>query len=187
MSGSDLLPEPEPEAEPEPQPNTSAEQEETAASPPAMAPPFVNFVAITRYTQLEPGLAEDAVQERCFEAWAHLDAAGREVYGGAFGNFRAAKVSALYAETPGLSAEAFMERCLALWTELGAEGQAEYAEPEKCSYCEEHPDLRGNECEGITQLLARSRREDKRTPMSTKETPLRAHSSVLRNERGYYY
>ena len=82
LSGSDLLPEPEPEAEPEPQPNTSAEQEETAASPPAMAPPFVNFVAITRYTQLEPGLAEDAVQERCFEAWAHLDAKSREVYGG---------------------------------------------------------------------------------------------------------
>ena len=54
LSGSDLLPEPEPEAEPEPQPNTSAEQEETAASPPAMAPPFVNFVAITRYTQVNP-------------------------------------------------------------------------------------------------------------------------------------
>ena len=86
----------------------------------------------------------------------------------AFVNFSVSRRRELREKSPELSDEAVEEQCKALWGKLGGESKARYESPTTCSHCND--ELAGASetvnCEGISALIARSRRKDERTPMT---------------------
>ena len=151
-----------------------------------MAPPFVNFVAVTRRATVGHAASEEVTKQRCEELWEELDDDARKTYRAPLGNFLVQMLPKLFAESPELTQDEFEARGQALWKELGPEARAEYdqVDTEDCAYCGDDA-----ECGGVGALVARSRRADKRTPMTLLSGFLGAGKttlleSILRNRVG---
>lgn len=133
-----------------------------------MAPAFENFVAVARRS-LDASLGEDGLKERCEAMWAGLDKDEQQPFFGPFGNFLVQMADKLHEEDPDPSAEAAkrrLARCQTLWQQLKPNVRAEYEDTEACAYCDVNPSSQDSKCEGVSTLIARSRRADNRTPMT---------------------
>lgn len=93
--------------------------------------------------------------------------------------------------SPELSDQAMEMQCKELWGKLDGESKAKFESPTTCSYCNDElasaPEAVN--CEGISALVARSRRKDGRTPMTLLSGFLGAGKTtllenVLRNRLG---